>query len=53
MNALRQMLFFKLTPDSVVARVGHVREPIMHAERKEDSGVCPDGDGWITLLYLV
>jgi hypothetical protein len=42
MNALRQMLFFKLPPDHVVAGIGHVGEPIMHTQRKEDSSVCPD-----------
>jgi hypothetical protein len=50
MNALRQMFFFQFAPDGIVARVGHVGEPIMHSKGKKDSGVCPGGDGRIASL---
>jgi len=51
-DSFRQMFFFKLPPDGVVAGIGNISKPICHSKRKENSRVRSNCDAGVTLLDL-
>jgi len=51
-NSFWQVLFFELKPDSIVAGISHISQPIGHSKCEENSSVCPGRDAGVTLLDL-